>query len=87
MDDRGKLKDWTREHLFYEWQMLRHSLRRAASLQCPAQQLDFNAYLESCAIHARVLYGFLTNDKGSGNNNVVASDFVQGFKAKKLTPR
>jgi hypothetical protein len=83
MLNRTELKAWMREHLFYKWQMLRHALARALTLQAPEQQLDFNAYLESCAIHARVLYEFLTNDSGKGNNSVVAENFVPNFRAEK----
>ena len=93
MSNRTELTAWMREHLFYEWQMLNHSLSRAIASQNPSQQLDFNAFFESYGVHARNLYDFLSNDKGAGSNNAVACDYVKDFKfektdvTKSITPR
>jgi hypothetical protein len=70
------------EHLPYELGMLDHTLR---CLHTTTDQADFNAFLESYCQHARNLKGFITNDKGKGNNSVIARDFVGGFD--KSVPR
>jgi hypothetical protein len=71
--------DYLEEHLPYEISMLEHTFRR---LHLTKDQADWNAFLESFCQHARNLKAFLTGDKGKGNNNVVASDFVSSLKMK-----
>lgn len=58
------------EHYAYELQMLRHTLTR---LKVTTDQLDWNAYFESCALHARALRDFYTNDPES--RSYKAKDF------------
>ena len=61
--------------------MLEYSYGRMAQCQLGGQKMDFNAFMESFAVHARVLHDFLVNDAGS--DNYEACDFVDTFKAKK----
>jgi hypothetical protein len=71
---------YLQEHLCYELLMMRHTFEE---LTTPKNSyLDWNAYFESFAVHARNLYDFLTNDGGC--NNFKARDFDPQFKASKL---
>jgi hypothetical protein len=45
------------------------------------EQLDWNVHYESLAVHARVLFEFLTNEPDS--RNLKASDFVGSFRVDK----
>ena len=57
--------------------MLYHTLH---ALDTISLELDWNAFFESFAVHARNLYRFLTNDD---KPNYHANDFAVGFKATK----
>jgi hypothetical protein len=65
------------EHLPYEVLMLRHT---HSQLHQEQSRLDWNAFLESFASHARNLIDFLTN-RGD-NRNFTASDFERTYRAK-----
>jgi hypothetical protein len=67
------------DHLPYELLMLRYAYEPTGE---DHYQLAWNAYYESFALHARILFDFLTNKKDRGNINFVATDFVTGFTAK-----
>jgi hypothetical protein len=67
----ARYRDFLAEHLPYELAMLHHCFGR---FDVPGA--DWNAFMESFCIHARNLKQFVTNDKGKGNNCVVASDFA-----------
>ena len=64
-------------HLPYEVLMLRHAHSRMNS---PGYPLDWNAYYEAFALHARVLLDFLENK--SDGRNFRKSDFSDTFKAE-----
>jgi hypothetical protein len=68
---------YLKEHLTYELLMLRYTAKKISQAQ---QQLDWNAYFESFAIHARGLYHFLVND--GDPRNFEAKHFAS-YKAKK----
>lgn len=78
MDDKLSPAEWLKEHLAYELDMLHFTLERISVLP---ESPEWNAHFESFAVHARNLYGFLTNDSGQGNYN--ASDFVPHFRSAK----
>jgi hypothetical protein len=59
------------DHLPYELLVFRHAYERTLE---DRYQLDWNAYYESFALHARILFGFLMNEVGT--NNFKAEDFV-----------
>ena len=63
-----------KEHLPYELLMLRYTHKQLTEQN---HKLNFNCYLECFGIHARLLLAFLTNQKGNGNNNFIASDFAK----------
>jgi hypothetical protein len=64
-------------HLRYEVLMLCHAHSRMNS---PGYPLDWNAYYEAFAVHARVLLDFLENK--SDGRNFRKSDFSGTFKAE-----
>jgi hypothetical protein len=66
------------DHLPYEVLMLRHSYQRALE---DRYALDWNAFHEAFAVHARNLFDFLMNEGGS--NNFRARDFSPGFTVRK----
>jgi hypothetical protein len=74
MTDVAELKEYLREHLFYELMMLRYTLGR---IQHVKSQVLWNALFESFGMHARNLYAFLRNERD--HRNVIASDFVDQF--------
>jgi hypothetical protein len=78
MSSEAERKTYLNEHLGYEMFMLRYT---AQTLPQRHQQLDWNICVESFAVHARVLYEFLTNDTSS--QNFRARDYVRDFKAPK----
>jgi hypothetical protein len=63
------------EHLPYELLMLRYTHGQISEHH---RRLAFNCYLECFAIHARILYKFLTKDEDS--RNFEAKDFVGRYK-------
>ena len=65
------------DHLPYEMLMLRHSYQRTLENR---YALDWNAFYEAFAVHARNLFHFLIN-KG-GPNNFNARDFSKEAKAE-----
>jgi hypothetical protein len=69
--------DWLKEHLVYEYDMLRYSYAMGERLP---QGPDWNAYYECFAVHARLLSKFLASD--SGSTNFDADDFVEGYAVK-----
>jgi len=69
--------DFLAEHLLYELLMLRFA---HAQILKPQGQLTWNALYESFAVHARILFDFLTNDAHS--ENMQASDYNSAFEAK-----
>jgi hypothetical protein len=71
----SELAEWMKEHLSYEMLMLQHTHRKLSQIE---DQLDWNTYYESFAVHARNLYRFLTNEE-----DVQAAHFVKGYKAGK----
>ncbi len=75
MSEREKKEQFLNEHLKYEHDMLEYSLSK---LYCEGDQLGWNAFFESFAIHARNLYDFLRNEGKS--NNYRASDFAENYK-------
>jgi hypothetical protein len=77
MSSRAQKVEHLGDHLPYELLILRHAHKRTPE---DRYQLDWNAYYESFALHARNLFVFLTNGKGS--TNFVAEDFV-AFTAEK----
>lgn len=76
-DQEQNRANWLGDHLPYELKMLRHTY---AQMLKPQFYLDWNAFYESFAVHARNLANFLTNDD---RKNFKACDFVQNFKARK----
>jgi hypothetical protein len=66
------------DHLPYEVLMLRHSYQRTLE---DRHALDWNAFYEAFAVHARNLFDFLMNRGGS--NNFSARDFSACFAARK----
>ncbi len=62
MATKAELSRYLCEHYAYELQMLRHTLAR---LRVTTDRLDWNALFESCALHARSLRDFYTNDPES----------------------
>jgi hypothetical protein len=73
MTDQDKLK-FLEEHLHYEHEMFEYSLSK---LYCTGDQLGWNSFYESFAIHARNLYDFFRND--GGGNNFKARDFANDY--------
>jgi hypothetical protein len=65
------------DHLPYEVLMLRHSYQRTLE---DRYALDWNAFYEAFAVHARNLFDFLMNKGGSSNFN--ARDFSASFAAR-----
>ena len=78
MSRNAEKTEYLQEHLSYELLMLRHTLTEITK---PHRILDWNAFLESFAVHARNLYDFLTNSDDC--RNFKAQDFINGFKAAK----
>jgi hypothetical protein len=58
------LSNWLNEHYRYELLMLRYTHQR---VHRASDQLEWNAYFESCAMHARNLRDFYCN-KGQSNS-------------------
>jgi hypothetical protein len=77
MTTESEREAYLKEHLTCELLMLRYTFAR---LSQPQYQLEWNAYYESFALHARTLFEFLTCEKDA--RNFKASDFCE-FKAKK----
>jgi hypothetical protein len=75
MASEDKAIEYLANHLPYELLMLRHCYERTLKNR---DELDWNAFHEAFAVHARNLFDFLTN--GGTNNNFNAADF-SGFKA------
>ena len=73
----GKVEYLT-HHLSYELLMLRFTHAR---LHNTKHKLEWNAFLESFAVHARNLQFFLMNDKDSRNRR--AEDYNPAFQASK----
>jgi hypothetical protein len=67
---------WLKEHLVYEYDMLRYSFGRIQELP---EGPEWNAHFVCFAVHARLLKDFLAND-GKGNN-FKAREFVKGYEA------
>jgi hypothetical protein len=69
------------EHISYEVVMLNYTLMRLLTSRpsTAEQQLDFNAYLESFAVHAGNLVAFLSNKSSGVDRN--ASDYLPDFEA------
>jgi len=65
------------DHLPYEVLMLRHSYERTLEVR---YALDWNAFHEAFAVHARNLFDFLMNKGGSNNFN--ARDFSASFAGR-----
>jgi hypothetical protein len=55
----------------YELLMFRYAYERICD---DRYQLDWNAYYENFALHARILFNFLMNEDGA--NNFKAEDFT-----------
>lgn len=74
--------DYLRENLRYELLMLRHTLAKITTLTgiTAQDQMDWNAYFELFAIHARNLHTFLKNKE---TQNASALHFTPQFKATK----
>ncbi|MGN6101303.1 MAG: hypothetical protein ACTHOR_09155 [Devosia sp.] len=73
------LSEFLSEHYAYELLMLRYSYARLSQTH---GQLEWNAVFESCAVHARNLRDFYTND--SDSRNYTARDYgVSGLAARK----
>ena len=68
------------DHLPYELLMLRHTYQQVNS---DRNALDWNAFHESFAVHARILLNFLINDAGS--TNFQASGFSNFIAEKDAT--
>jgi hypothetical protein len=73
------LEDYLNRNLGSDLLMLRYTLSKIKTLQ---HQMDWNAYFESFAVHARNLYYFLTNEDGPNRR---ARDFTSQFKASKTS--
>ena len=71
-------KEILREHLPYEICMLRYTF---GAVDKPREQLDWNAHLESFAIHARALVEFFLNEDDRHNRTMIAKDLVPGWTA------
>jgi len=78
MSSAAERKSYLNEHLGYEMFMLRYT---AQTLPQRHQQLEWNICMESFAVHARILYEFLTNDKNA--RNFRANEYVPHFDAPK----
>ena len=66
-----------REHLHYEVVMMRWAFEQIPTVP---PSLVRNAFIESFALHARVLYEFLVSKKVKNNPNVLAKYYVKDFK-------
>jgi hypothetical protein len=77
MTSKAKEIECLEDHLPYELMMLRYTRSRLGE---PQSALIWNATLESFAMHARLLFEFLTNDGES--RNFKAEDFSHGYVAK-----
>jgi len=71
--------EWFKEHLTYEWQMLRYAYGRLSAVTPPSP--DWSCFFECFALHARNLYEFLTSERD--NRNFKASDFIEHYAADK----
>ena len=69
--------DFLREHIKYEWLMLRFTHEKIGVVQ---DQMVWNAMYELFVVHARNLFDFLTNDAHS--ENMQGSDYNPDFQAK-----
>ncbi len=69
------------EQLSYELVMLNYTFMRlmTSASSTPEEQLDFNAFLESFAVHARNLVEFLSNEAQQGGRR--AWDYIPTFEA------
>jgi hypothetical protein len=63
------------EHIDYEVRQLRHAYSR---LFIPQDQLDWNSFLESFAVHARLLIKFFCNEVDAPNFK--ASDYAKAYR-------
>lgn len=75
MTTEDEKREYIEEHLRYEELMLRYTLSKVTDLTAG---LDWCAYLESFAVHARNIHDFLTNNEGSSHR---ARDFVKGHRS------
>ncbi len=76
MSDREQEKrEYLKRHLWYELLMLRYTHSRINTL---LPQLSWNAHFESFGLHARIFYGFLSNDENSATFK--AKDFVEAYQ-------
>jgi hypothetical protein len=73
-----ELTDYLRDHIHYEVLMLRHCYERMGT----SRGLDFNAFLEAFAVHARVLAEFLS-EGAKTRNDVRARQYVGGFRSER----
>ena len=79
-DEQEKIA-YLEERISYELVMLNYTFMRLLTSppSSPEEQLDFNAYLESFAAHARNLVAFLSEKSPGDDRN--ASDYVPDFEA------
>ena len=68
------------EHISYEVVMLNYAFMHLLTSRTSTaeEQLDFNAHLDSFAVHARNLVAFLSEKSAGDHRN--ASDYVSGFE-------
>ena len=64
----------TTDRLFYEWQMISR-IADALLEQDSLDQILINAFVESCALHARVVKNFLYAKKNARLDDAIAEDF------------
>jgi hypothetical protein len=69
----AELKEFLQHHISYELMMLRYTHARMHDTR---HQLQWNAYMESFAVHARNFEYFLDNIKEGDSRNYVANDYV-----------
>jgi hypothetical protein len=73
------LANFIEEHLPYEFSMLKHTYARIHEVP---NEADWNAFLESFCIHARIIKEFFVGDRGNANNGLIASDFINFTNAR-----
>jgi len=77
LSSKGARIEHLKEHLSYEFLMMRYTYLQMSEGQTP---LRWNASFAAFWVYARNLYEFLTSDRDTRNFN--ASDFVAAFSAK-----
>ena len=84
----GDMESFAREHVCYEAEMLVATAARLRDL--PEGTVDHDAVLESFLVHARLLDDFLAcpipEQKGRGNDDVVARYYVPTWPLKRVIP-